>query len=205
MSDTWRRAVKRTIDVVGAGAALLLLSPVIAASALAIRASMGSPVLFRQMRPGLSGKPFTLIKFRSMNEGPGTDDERLTRVGRLLRSTSIDELPSLVNVLRGDMSLVGPRPLLMEYLPLYSSAQARRHDTKPGITGLAQVSGRNDISWADRLAIDVEYVDRWTLALDLKILAQTLKLVVTRRGIAEPGHATKQPFTGMGLTSSGDL
>ena len=182
-----------------------MLSPVIAASAAAIRASMGSPILFRQERPGLRGKPFTLIKFRSMAEGSASDEERLTRVGRLLRSTSIDELPSLVNVLRGDMSLVGPRPLLMEYLPLYSSVQARRHDTKPGITGLAQVSGRNDISWADRLAIDVEYVDSWTLALDLKILVQTLKMVVTRRGIAEPGHATKEPFTGIGLTSSGDM
>lgn len=198
----WR--LKRLIDVVASALGLIVLAPLLAVIALAVRCSLGSPVLFRQIRPGLGGRPFTLYKFRTMRDAtdpagnPLPDAERLTRFGRFLRSTSLDELPELWNVLKGDMSLVGPRPLLMEYLPLYTPEQARRHEVKPGITGWAQVNGRNALSWDAKFALDVWYVDNWSLALDLKILALTVKKVLLREGITQAGHATMERFRGLG-------
>ena len=184
-----------------AGVGLVVLSPVLAAVALTVRLTLGRPVLFRQTRPGLHGKPFTLYKFRSMNppaDGSPAEDEgeRLTRVGAFLRSTSLDELPELWNVLRGDMSLVGPRPLLMEYLPLYTAEQARRHEVRPGMTGWAQVNGRNAITWVEKFELDVWYVDHRSLRLDLKIVALTIRQVLRRQGISEPGQATVTSFKG---------
>jgi sugar transferase EpsL len=173
-------ATKRAIDLVGATAGLIMLAPVLLLIALAVRGALGSPVLFRQIRPGLHGRPFELLKFRTMTDlrdAAGElcpDGQRLTRLGNWLRSTSLDELPELINVLRGDMSLVGPRPLLLDYLGHYSAEQARRHDVRPGITGWAAVHGRNATSWERRLALDVWYVDHWSLALDLKILLMTV-------------------------------
>lgn len=196
--------LKRGVDVVGAGAALLVLSPLLLVVAVLIRLRMGSPVLFRQMRPGLHGQPFELIKFRTMTDAraaDGTlapDEQRLTALGRWLRRTSIDELPELANVLRGEMSLVGPRPLLVEYLPLYSPEQARRHDVRPGITGWTQVNGRNALSWDDKFAHDVWYVDHRSLRLDAAILARTVRLVVRGDGVSAPGHATMENFRGSG-------
>jgi lipopolysaccharide/colanic/teichoic acid biosynthesis glycosyltransferase len=193
---------KRALDVAAAAAGLLLLSPVLAATALSVRLSIGSPVLFRQQRPGLHGRPFTLLKFRTMRDARDAagdllpDEARMSRLGRLLRSTSLDELPALWNVLRGEMSLVGPRPLLMEYLPLYTPEQARRHEVRPGITGWAQVNGRNAISWEEKFHLDVWYVDHRTLRLDLKILLLTLKKVFQRQGISQEGHATMAKFRG---------
>lgn len=181
---------------------LLLLAPVLAGLALAIRLSLGGPVLFKQVRPGLHGRPFTMYKFRTMFDARDSqgnllpDGERLSKFGRFLRATSLDELPELVNVLRGEMSLVGPRPLLMEYLPLYSPEQARRHEVRPGITGWAQVNGRNAITWEEKFQYDVWYVDNWSLALDVKILWLTLAAVVRRDGISADGHATMPPFRG---------
>lgn len=198
----YRRFGKRAFDLAGAGAALVLLVPVALWVALLIRVSLGSPVLFRQRRPGFGGAPFMLVKFRSMANRYDTagqllpDAERLTRAGRLLRACSLDEIPELWNVLRGEMSLVGPRPLLMQYLPLYTADQARRHEVRPGITGLAQVSGRNGLTWERRFALDLEYVERCSLALDLTILARTLWAVLSRRGIAQPGRATVDYFQG---------
>ena len=195
-------AIKRLLDVLVAGAALLLLSPVIAAVALLVKLKLGSPVLFKQQRPGLRGEPFTLVKFRTMLDArdadgkPRPDDERLTRFGRWLRSSSIDELPELWNVLKGEMSLVGPRPLLMHYLPLYSAEEARRHDVRPGITGWAQINGRNAISWEEKFALDVWYVDNWSLAFDAKILLASVVSVFSRRGISAEGAATMPEFTG---------
>lgn len=194
--------VKRVLDVVVAGGALVLLLPVLALAALAVRLSIGRPVLFRQVRPGLGGRPFTLYKLRTMRDTVGPDGQplpdaqRLTRTGRVIRALSLDELPGLVNVLRGDMSLVGPRPLLMEYLPLYSPTQARRHEVRPGLTGWAQVNGRNRISWEERLRLDTWYVDNRSLALDMKILAITLVKVMGREGISQPGHSTSEKFNG---------
>lgn len=191
---TWQLRVKRCIDVgVAAGVTIVMAFPMVLV-AFAIRLTMGSPVLFCQIRPGLDGEPFTLIKFRTMRDGPGDDAERITRLGRFLRSTSLDELPELWNVLRGEMSLVGPRPLLMEYLDKYTERQALRHSVRPGITGLAQVSGRNLVDWEDRLELDVQYVEQWSLWLDLKILARTLVTVVRREGISQEGHATMSRF-----------
>ena len=195
-------AWKRLLDVAGAAVGLALLLPLIAVVALVVRWTLGSPVLFRQQRPGLGGRPFNMLKFRTMTDARGADGrlrsdaERLTALGRFLRASSIDELPELWNVLKGDMSLVGPRPLLMQYLPRYTPEQARRHDVRPGITGLAQVSGRNALSWEEKFALDVEYVDTCSLSLDVKILARTLWSVVARRGISQPGHATAQEFMG---------
>lgn len=181
---------------------VLLTAPVwaalLAVTALAVRMEMGCPVLFVQERPGLGGRPFRMLKFRTMRTGAGTDAERLTRLGRFLRSTSLDELPELVNVLEGDMALVGPRPLLMEYLPLYSKEQARRHEVRPGITGWAQVHGRNAVPWEEKFAYDVWYVDHQSLGLDLKILAMTVGQVFCRRGIHAEGEATMAPFRGNG-------
>jgi lipopolysaccharide/colanic/teichoic acid biosynthesis glycosyltransferase len=183
------RGVKRGLDVVGASIGLVVLSPLLVATALAIRATLGSPVLFRQVRPGLGGRPFTILKFRTMREPrPGevwylTNEQRLGRLGRFLRTTSLDELPELWNVLRGEMSLVGPRPLLVHYLETYTPEEARRHDVRPGITGWAAVNGRHAIHFKERLALDVWYVDHWSLALDLKILARTVAQVVARKDV----------------------
>jgi len=191
--------IKRLIDVVLALGGILATGPFLAAIALAILSTMGPPVIFRQARPGLHGKPFLLAKFRTMSDERGPDgrplpgDQRLTPLGRWLRSWSLDELPQLFSVLRGDMSLVGPRPLLMDYLDLYSPSQARRHEVRPGITGLAQVSGRNLLDWEDRLALDVWYVDHWSLALDLKILLLTVKRVLKREGISARGRLAGGP------------
>ena len=187
---------KRAIDIVGAVIGLALLWPVMLGVALLVRATMGRPVLFRQVRAGRHGRPFVLVKFRTMHEGDGTDAERLTRVGKVLRSTSLDELPELWNVLRGDMSLVGPRPLHMRYLPLYDERQRRRHEVRPGITGLAQVEGRNSLDWPTRLELDVRYVETHTLLLDLQIILRTVVTVIRREGISGDGAITMTPFRG---------
>ena len=197
-------AQKRLLDVGVAGAGLVVLSPVLLVIALAVRVRMGAPVLFRQTRPGRGGRPFELLKFRTMTDRRGHDGEllpdaeRLTWVGRLLRKTSLDELPELVNVVRGDMSLVGPRPLLVEYLDLYSPEEARRHEVRPGITGWAQVNGRNATSWDERFAHDVYYVDHRSMRLDLHILKRTVVQVLTGAGVTQPGEATMARFTGSG-------
>jgi lipopolysaccharide/colanic/teichoic acid biosynthesis glycosyltransferase len=196
------RVIKQCIDRLAAATGLLCFAPVMAATALAIRCTLGSPVLFRQVRPGRGGRLFELVKFRTMSQERDADGrllpdtQRLTRVGRFLRAASLDELPQLWNVLRGDMSLVGPRPLLVQYLPRYSPEQARRHDVLPGITGWAQVNGRNALDWEARFRLDVWYVDHWSLALDLKILLLTLLRVVRREGISHEGQATMYEFMG---------
>lgn len=193
-------ALKRCFDLVVASIALVVLAPVILGIAWLVRRTMGTPVLFRQMRPGLHGKPFVMYKFRTMTEARDAhgnllpDHQRLTPLGRWLRATSLDELPELVNVLKGDMSLVGPRPLLMEYLERYTPEQARRHEVKPGITGWAQIHGRNALSWEEKFRLDVWYVDHWSLWLDLKILWRTLWIVLKREGISAEGHATMPEF-----------
>jgi lipopolysaccharide/colanic/teichoic acid biosynthesis glycosyltransferase len=191
---------KRCFDFVLALIGLVVLAPVLLAVALVVRLAMGSPVCFRQLRPGRGGRTFTLVKFRTMTMTGGrpgeSDAARLTTLGRFLRSSSLDELPELVNVLKGEMSLVGPRPLLVQYLDRYTAQQARRHEVRPGITGLAQVSGRNALAWDDKFALDVTYVDRCSLALDLSILARTVWNVVARRGISAPGQATATEFMG---------
>lgn len=200
----YRPFVKRWLDLALATPASVLLLPALLILGSLIRIRLGGPVLFRQTRPGLNGHPFELFKFRTMTgecnaEGRLLPDERrLTPFGRLLRQTSLDELPELLNVLRGDMSLVGPRPLLMAYLDRYTPAQARRHEVRPGITGLAQVSGRNLLSWDDRFACDVWYVDHCSFPVDAKILWQTLWKVVAREGISQPGRATAEEFRGSG-------
>jgi sugar transferase EpsL len=198
----YARVGKRALDLAVAAASLALLSPILLLVAVAVRVALGAPVLFRQERPGLGGRPFTILKFRTMRDAVGRDGEllpddvRLTAFGRWLRSTSLDELPELVNVLRGDMSMVGPRPLLMEYLPLYDREQARRHLVRPGITGWAQVNGRNAVSWEDKFRFDTWYVDHLSLALDLRILRMTLAHVLRREGITQAGHATAARFGG---------
>ena len=198
---------KRILDIVLSAAGLLALSPVLAAVAVAILVSEGRPVLFRQMRPGFRGQPFEMLKFRTMSNRLGPDgrplpdDQRLTPLGSFLRATSLDELPELWNVLRGEMSLVGPRPLLMQYLPLYSAEQARRHDVRPGLTGWAQVNGRNAISWEEKFRLDVWYVDNRSFWLDVKILALTIVKVFRRDAISAEGHATMPPFEGGGSTT----
>lgn len=193
--------LKRSFDFIAAAALLVVLAPVILLVALLIRLRMGSPVLFRQERPGRYGRPFMLYKFRTMRvedtaSGPSSDAQRLTPLGAGLRRTSLDELPQLFNVLRGDMSLVGPRPLLVEYLPLYSARQARRHEVLPGITGWAQVNGRNTASWPERFELDVWYVDHRSIGLDLKILWLTLARVFSGAGVSQPGQATMEKFRG---------
>lgn len=194
--------VKRLFDVLVSLGALVLLSPLFLVIGVVVWFGLGRPVLFRQPRPGLHGKTFLLVKFRSMTEAVDEagrvlpDSVRLTRLGRLLRATSLDELPELWNVFRGDMSLVGPRPLLVEYLPLYSPEQARRHEVRPGLTGWAQVNGRNSLSWPERLGMDVWYVDHWSMWLDLRILVLTVLKVVRREGISAAGEATMTKFTG---------
>jgi len=202
MSKRVQAYLKRVFDIVVSAVALTVLAPVMGLIALAVWRTMGRPVLFRQARPGLHGKPFVMYKFRTMRdlrdaEGNLLPDEaRLTPFGRWLRSTSLDELPELVNVLRGEMSLVGPRPLLMEYLERYTPEQARRHEVKPGITGWAQIHGRNNLSWDERFKLDVWYVDNWSLWLDVKILWRTLWMVLRREGISAQGHATMPEFRG---------
>lgn len=194
--------VKRAFDILAAGIGLLFLSLVMIVISLMIWWKMGSPVFFRQKRPGLHCESFEMIKFRTMREvsdtdgNPLPDSERLTRLGRFLRSTSLDELPELWNVLKGDMSLVGPRPLLTEYLPLYSLEQARRHEVRPGVTGWAQINGRNAISWEEKFALDVWYVDNRSLLLDLRIIWLTIQKVLKREGISAAGEATMQKFMG---------
>ena len=193
--------VKRVLDVAVATPMLVVTAPIQAAVAVAVAARLGRPVLFRQQRPGRHGRPFTILKFRTMvpidaAAGRVEDASRMTGLGRFLRATSLDELPTLLNVIRGDMSLVGPRPLLTAYLPRYSAAQARRHEVRPGLTGLAQVSGRNAVGWDERLALDVEYVDTRTMRLDLAILIRTVRAVLRRDGISAEGEATMPEFLG---------
>lgn len=194
--------IKRLFDITAATTALVALSPIYAITAYKVRKNLGSPVLFRQMRPGLEGKPFEMIKFRSMKDAIDLDgkllpdSERLTSFGQTLRSTSLDELPELWNVIKGDMSLVGPRPLLMEYLPLYSEEQARRHAVRPGITGYAQVNGRNAISWDEKFKLDIWYVDNQSLWLDIKILLKTVGKVIKAEDIKAFNHVTVENFKG---------
>ena len=193
--------LKRLVDVLAAAVVLVVTAPVQLVVMALVRRNLGSPALFRQRRPGLNGEPFTLVKFRTMRDpdeaaGIVSDADRLTRFGTWLRSTSLDELPTLWNVLKGDMSLVGPRPLLMAYLSRYSEEQARRHEVRPGITGLAQIRGRNALMWNDRLAADVEYVASRSIALDVHIIAKTVRSVLQREGISSPGEATMAEFMG---------
>jgi lipopolysaccharide/colanic/teichoic acid biosynthesis glycosyltransferase len=195
-------STKRLLDVVGAALLLVVLSPVLLAAAVAVRVDLGSPVLFKQTRPGKDGRLFTIYKFRTMRRtesvdavsAVASDAERLTTLGRLLRATSVDELPELWNVLIGDMSFVGPRPLLPEYLSRYNEEQARRHEVRPGITGWAQVNGRNAVDWEERFAMDVWYVDHRSLSLDARILWATIATVLKREGVSAPGSATMEPF-----------
>lgn len=194
--------LKRLLDIVIASIALILLSPLYFYVAYKVKKNLGSPVLFRQVRPGLHGKPFEMIKFRTMKDAtdaqgnPLPDSERLTPFGKMLRSTSLDEMPELWNVIKGDMSIVGPRPLLMEYLPLYNKEQAKRHDVRPGMTGHAQVNGRNAIGWDEKFKLDTWYVENQSLWLDFKIMLQTVKKVIAKDDINEVGEATMSKFTG---------
>lgn len=194
--------IKRSFDMLTSAIAFVVLLPIFTLVALLIRSKLGSPVFFRQIRPGKDGKPFQMVKFRTMLDATDKrgnslpDDQRMTPFGTFLRSTSLDELPELWNVLKGDMSLIGPRPLLMEYLPLYSEEQYRRHEVRPGVTGWAQVNGRNAISWEDKFKLDVWYVDNRSFWLDLKILFLTVKKVLVRDGISGDGEATMSKFTG---------
>jgi sugar transferase EpsL len=201
-ANLYRRFGKRLLDLVLALSAVIILAPLFAMLALLIRWGMRRPVLFRQARPGLHGKPFGLLKFRTMTEDRDEqgnllpDERRLTPLGRLLRGTSLDELPEIFNVLKGEMSLVGPRPLLMQYLERYTPEQARRHDAKAGITGWAQVNGRNVITWEEKFKLDVWYVDHMSFGLDLKIIGMTIWKILKREGISQPGHATAEEFMG---------
>ena len=194
--------IKRMFDLVISLAALFVFSPLLIVLALLIRAQLGSPIFFKQERPGLAGHPFYILKFRTLRNAFAVDDsvlpdaDRMTPLGRILRSTSVDELPELWNVLKGEMSLVGPRPLLMEYLPLYSKEQARRHEVRPGITGWAQVNGRNTLNWEDKFKLDVWYVDNWSFFLDVRIIFLTMKKVLMREGINAAGEVTMKKFTG---------
>ena len=194
--------LKRAFDIAASASALIVLSPVLAITAHKVKKELGSPVLFRQTRPGLHGKPFEMIKFRTMKDATDKegnalpDSERLTEFGKKLRASSLDELPELWNVLKGDMSLVGPRPLLMEYLPLYNAEQAKRHIVRPGVTGYAQVNGRNSLSWEDKFKLDTWYVEHQSLWLDMKILLKTVKKVIIKDGISAEGEATMTKFTG---------
>jgi len=197
-----QKAIKRVFDFFVAGLLLVMLSPLLLVTALLIRIRMGSPVLFRHQRPGYRGKIITISKFRTMTNACNKsgkllpDEERLTRLGRIIRSLSLDELPQLWNVLKGDLSLVGPRPLLIEYLERYTPEQRRRHEVKPGITGWAQVNGRNAITWEDKFRCDVWYVENWSLGLDIKILMMTVWKVIKREGISQEGRATMASFMG---------
>ena len=200
--------LKRAFDIAASASALVVLSPVLAITAHKVKKELGSPVLFRQTRPGLHGRPFEMIKFRTMKDATDKagnalpDSERLTEFGKKLRASSLDELPELWNVLKGDMSLVGPRPLLMEYLPLYSAEQAKRHNVRPGVTGYAQVNGRNSLSWEDKFKLDTWYVEHQSLWLDMKILLKTVKKVIIKDGISAEGEATMTKFTGTKFTGT---
>jgi len=199
---TWPGALKRGLDVAMSLGGLCTTAPLMAAISVAVRLSMGSPAVFQQERPGLHGRPFRLFKFRTMSSQKDPqgkllpDEQRLTSVGRFLRATSLDELPQFYNVLRGEMSFVGPRPLMMAYLQRYSPEQARRHDVRPGITGWAQIHGRNTLSWDEKFSLDTWYVDHWNLLLDFKIMAMTVRKVFLREGISSAGHATMPEFLG---------
>lgn len=194
--------MKRLLDIIIASIALILLSPLYAYVAYKVKKNLGSPVLFRQVRPGLNGKPFEMIKFRTMKDAvdaqgnPLPDSERLTPFGKMLRSTSLDEMPELWNVIKGDMSVVGPRPLLMEYLPLYNEEQAKRHNVRPGMTGHAQVNGRNAISWEEKFKLDTWYVENQSTVLDFKIMLKTVQKVIAKDDISAEGEATMTRFTG---------
>ena len=194
--------IKRLLDIIIASIALILLSPLYAFVAYKVKKNLGSPVLFRQVRPGLYGKPFEMIKFRTMKDAVDEqgnllpDSERLTAFGQMLRSTSLDEMPELWNVIKGDMSIVGPRPLLMEYLPLYNAEQAKRHNVRPGMTGHAQVNGRNAISWEEKFKLDTWYVENQSIWLDFKIMLKTVKKVIAKDDINEAGEVTMTKFTG---------
>lgn len=193
---------KRLFDIISSAAGLIVISPLLIVLAILVRLKLGSPVLFRQQRPGLGGKAFVIYKFRTMTDQRDAsgnllpDSQRLPASGRFLRSTSFDELPELLNVLKGDMSIVGPRPLMMKYLGRYSPEQARRHEVKPGITGWAQVNGRNTISWEDKFKLDVWYVDNWTFWLDMKIILRSVLMVIAKKGINQQGRATMDEFMG---------
>ena len=197
-------ACKRVFDLLLSIPVLILVSPVIIVVTLLVRMRLGSPVFFSQLRPGLHARPFYMLKFRTMTNTRGSDgrllsdDKRMTRLGNFLRRTSIDELPEFVNVFKGDMSLVGPRPLLMQYLDRYTPEQARRHEVKPGITGWAQIHGRNALTWEEKFKLDVWYVDNWSLWLDIKIIAMTIWKILKREGISQPGQATAEEFKGNG-------
>ena len=192
----YERNVKRALDFGLGLIALIILSPVMIIVGLLVRVKLGKPVLFKQERPGLDGKIFTIRKFRTMRDGEGTDEERLTEFGKRLRSSSIDELPELTNILEGDMSIVGPRPLLVEYLDRYSDRQKHRHDGRPGLTGLAQVRGRNELSWDEKFDDDVKYVNKITFLGDLKILLKTVEIVIGKKGISSKTSETMEVFTG---------
>lgn len=202
MLNTEKIMLKRAFDIAASASALVLLSPVLAITAYKVKKELGSPVLFRQTRPGLHGKPFEMIKFRTMKDATDKegnalpDSERLTEFGKKLRASSLDELPELWNVLKGDMSLVGPRPLLMEYLPLYNAEQAKRHNVRPGVTGYAQVNGRNSLSWEDKFKLDTWYVEHQSLWLDMKILLKTVIKVIIKDGINQSEEVTMTRFTG---------
>lgn len=204
MLEVSSKLVKRCLDIFGACAGIVFFAPVLIIAAVFIRFKIGTPILFKQVRPGLHSKSFVIYKFRTMTETLGEDcnllpdGERLTRLGRFLRKTSMDELPEFFNVIKGDMSIVGPRPLLMQYLGRYTPEQARRHEVIPGITGWAQVNGRNTISWEDKFKLDVWYVDNWSVGLDVKIILMTIKKVLFREGISQGGHATMEYFMGSG-------
>ena len=200
--------LKRAFDIAASASALIVLSPMLAITAHKVKKNLGSPVLFRQLRPGLDGKPFEMVKFRTMKDAtdkdgnPLPDSERLTDFGKKLRATSLDELPELWNVLKGDMSLVGPRPLLMEYLPLYTAEQAKRHNVRPGVTGYAQINGRNSLSWEEKFKLDTWYVEHQSFLLDMKILLKTVTKVLIKDGISAEGEATMSKFTGNMQVSS---
>lgn len=204
----YRNYIKRLLDFILSLLALTAVSPILLIVAILIRAKLGNPVIFKQERPGLNERIFTLYKFRTMNDAKDANEQllpdhvRLSRFGKLLRSTSIDELPELWNILRGDMSFVGPRPLLVQYLPLYTSSQRQRHDVRPGLTGLAQVNGRNSISWEDRFKLDVQYVKELTFYLDLSIFIKTIRKVFIAEGISSTNSVTMEPFTGSIPTDS---
>ena len=202
MVNTEKIMLKRAFDIAASASALVVLSPVLAITAYKVKKELGSPVLFRQVRPGLHGKPFEMIKFRTMKDATDKEgnalpnSERLTEFGKKLRASSLDELPELWNVLKGDMSLVGPRPLLIEYLPLYNAEQAKRHNVRPGVTGYAQVNGRNSLSWEDKFKLDTWYVEHQSFLLDMKILLKTVKKVIIKEGINQSEEVTMTRFTG---------
>lgn len=198
----YEKCIKRTLDFTLSLIALIVLSPVLLITAILVRIKLGSPIIFKQQRPGMNEKIFTLYKFRTMTDardGEGNllpDSERLTKFGKFLRSTSLDELPELINIIKGDMAIVGPRPLLVQYLPLYNEEQKHRHDVRPGLTGLAQVSGRNAISWEDKFKIDLKYINELSLKEDVKIIFETILKVFKREGISQEGNATMEAFKG---------